>query len=90
MLRIQKDAGCGGVAEIPKRALACEHALIGRHWDEAAIEAGSAALEREFTPITDMRASAAYRTAVLKNLLRRFHVETTHPAVATRVVEYVA
>jgi xanthine dehydrogenase small subunit len=80
--------GCGGVAPIPKRALGCEQALTGRSWDEAAIEAGAAALEREFAPITDMRASAAYRTAVLKNLLRRFHVETTHLGVATRVVEY--
>jgi xanthine dehydrogenase small subunit len=80
--------GCGGVAEIPKRALGCEQALIGRLWDEAAIEAGAVALEREFAPITDMRASAAYRTAALKNLLRRLHVETTHPDVATRVLEY--
>ena len=80
--------GCGGVAAIPKRALACEQALTGRRWDEAAIEAGAAALERDFAPITDMRASAAYRTTVLKNLLRRFHVETTRPDVATRVVEY--
>lgn len=80
--------GCGGVAEIPRRALACEQALIGRRWDEATIEAGAVALEREFAPITDMRASAAYRTAVLKNLLRRFHVETTRPGIATRVVEY--
>ena len=80
--------GCGGVAEIPKRALACEQALIGRRWDEATIEVGAAALEREFAPITDMRASAAYRTAVLKNLLRRLHVETTRPEIATRVVEY--
>jgi xanthine dehydrogenase small subunit len=80
--------GCGGVAEIPRRALACEQALIGRRWDEATIEAGAAALEHEFAPITDMRASAAYRIAVLANLLRRFHVETTRPDVATRVVEY--
>jgi xanthine dehydrogenase small subunit len=80
--------GCGGVAEIPKRALACEQVLTGRRWDEAAVEAGAVALESEFAPITDMRASAAYRTAVLKNLLRRFHVETTRPEVATRVVEY--
>jgi xanthine dehydrogenase iron-sulfur cluster and FAD-binding subunit A len=37
-----------------------------------------------------MRASAAYRSAVLANLLRRFHLETTRPDVATRVVEYAA
>ena len=82
--------GCGGVAEIPKRAHQCEQALLGRRWDEAAVDSGAAALEREFAPISDMRASAAYRTAVLANLLRRFHVETTRPGLATRVVEYAA
>jgi xanthine dehydrogenase small subunit len=82
--------GCGGVAEIPRRARACEGALLGRRWDQAAVEAGAAALEREFAPISDMRASAAYRSAVLANLLRRFHLETTRPDVATRVVEYAA
>jgi len=82
--------GCGGVAEIPKRAHQCEQALLGQRWDEAAVNSGAAALEREFAPISDMRASAVYRTAVLANLLRRFHVETTRPGVATRVVEYAA
>jgi xanthine dehydrogenase small subunit len=82
--------GCGGVAATPKRAQQCEQALRGRRWDEAAVAAGAAALEREFEPISDMRASAAYRTQVLKSLLLRFHIETTRPGVATRVVEYTA
>ncbi|HUH94900.1 MAG TPA: xanthine dehydrogenase small subunit [Casimicrobiaceae bacterium] len=80
--------GCGGVAATPKRARECERALAGRRWDAGAIAAGAAALEREFAPISDMRASAAYRRAVLGNLLRRFHLETTRPQVATRAVEY--
>ena len=33
-------------------------------------------LEREFTPIDDMRASAAYRRRALGNLLRRLWLET--------------
>jgi xanthine dehydrogenase small subunit len=82
--------GCGGVAAIPKRALACEKALSGRSWDEAAIVAGQAALERDFAPISDMRASAAYRLAALKNLLRRFWLETSDIDVKTRAVEYTA
>ncbi len=82
--------GCGGVAATPKRAQQCEQALRGRSWDDAAMAAGEAALERDFAPISDMRASAAYRITVLKNLLRRFHLETTRPDVATRAVEYVA
>jgi xanthine dehydrogenase small subunit len=82
--------GCGGVAATPKRALACEEALTGRRWDDVAVAAGQAALERDFAPISDMRASAAYRLAALKNLLRRFYLETGNSGVKTRAVDYVA
>ena len=37
-----------------------------------------------------MRASAAYRLAALKNLLRRFHHETANSGVKTRAVDYTA
>jgi len=79
--------GCGGVAAIPKRAKRCEQALVGRPWDEASLAASMAALESEFEPITDMRASAAYRHMVLANLLRRFFFET-RGGVRTRALEY--
>lgn len=82
--------GCGGVAATPRRARTCEQALTGTRWDDSTIAAGEAALEREFAPISDMRASAAYRGAVLKGLLRRFHLETTRPQTATRAVDYAA
>jgi xanthine dehydrogenase small subunit len=82
--------GCGGVAAIPKRAIECERALAGGPWDEPAIAAAQAELERDFAPISDMRASAAYRITALKNLLRRFYLETTRPDLATRAVEFVA
>jgi xanthine dehydrogenase small subunit len=82
--------GCGGVAATPKRAVACERALLGRPWNEASVLAAEAALERDFAPISDMRASATYRMMILKNLLRRFYVETTRAEVATRAVEFAA
>jgi xanthine dehydrogenase small subunit len=82
--------GCGGVAAMPKRATRCELALARSAWDEPAIAAAQAALEGDFTPISDMRASAAYRLAALKNLLRRFYLETTRPELATRAIEFVA
>ena len=82
--------GCGGVAEIPKRATHCEQALLGRRWDDAAVAAGQAAVERDFAPISDMRASAEYRLAALKNLLRRYHLETGNTGVKTRAVDYAA
>ena len=75
----------GGMAATPKRALHAEAALAGREWDEGAILAAQQALEQDFTPIGDMRASAAYRMQVAKNLIRRLHVETTTPAVETRL-----
>ena len=65
----------GGMAATPKRALQVETALRGRAFDEAAIVAAQAALERDFSPISDMRASATYRIQVAKNLIRRLHAE---------------
>jgi xanthine dehydrogenase small subunit len=77
----------GGMAAIPKRVSACEQALRGRPWTEATIARGREALAREFGPISDMRASAAYRLLAAQNLLTKFHIETTAPAFATRVLE---
>ena len=75
----------GGMAATPKRALHAEAAIIGQPWTEATVTAGMLALERDFQPITDMRASAAYRLKAARNLLRRLHVETTTKAT-TRLV----
>jgi xanthine dehydrogenase small subunit len=80
----------GGMAGISKRAAAAEAALIGREWNEAAVTAAIAALPRDFTPLTDMRASAGYRLKVAGNLLRRFLIETSGPAVETRVAGLLA
>lgn len=80
----------GGMAGIPKRAAAAEAALIGRTWDDAAVEAAIAALAGDFTPLSDMRASAGYRLTVAGNLLRRFLIETTQPHVETRVAGLLA
>ena len=78
----------GGMAAIVKRAVQAEAALQGRAWDEQALQAAQAALANDFTPLTDMRASAAYRLQVAQNLLRRFWLETRAadplPAEATR------
>jgi len=52
------------------------------------VAAGQAALDRDFDPISDLRAGAAYRRAALKNLLRRFYLETTDSGVQTRAVHY--
>jgi xanthine dehydrogenase small subunit len=80
----------GGMAAIPKRARACERALLGRPWTEATIARGREALAREFAPISDMRASAAYRLLAAQNLLTKFFIETGVPTPTTRVLEFEA
>ncbi len=67
----------GGMAATPKRATAVEKALIGKVWTEATVEAAMAEYSNDFTPLTDMRATAEYRALAARNLLLRFYVETT-------------
>lgn len=62
----------GGVAALPVRARATEAALIGKHWSAAACEEVLPVLEKEFTPISDVRGSATYRQQMIANLLRKF------------------
>lgn len=66
----------GGMAATPKRAAACEAALVGKAWTRDTIEAAVAALARDFTPISDMRASAGYRLEAAQNMLRRAFLES--------------
>jgi xanthine dehydrogenase small subunit len=76
----------GGMAATPRRARACERALIGRPWSESTLEAAIAALDQEFAPIGDWRASAGYRRRVAGNLLRRLWLETSRPDVPLAVM----
>ncbi|MDP3832995.1 MAG: xanthine dehydrogenase small subunit [Hydrogenophaga sp.] len=68
--------GAGGVAATPARARQTEAALRGQPWNADTVMAAVAALRAEFQPISDMRASAAYRHTVLGNLLQRFWLES--------------
>lgn len=71
----QVSIGVGGVAATPVRAVQTEAALRGQDWSQATVHAAATALETEFTPISDMRASAPYRRTVLKNLLQRLWLQ---------------
>jgi xanthine dehydrogenase small subunit len=66
----------GGMAATPKRAAQAEQALIGRAWSEDALREAMAALALDYAPLSDMRASSAYRMQAAQNLLRRFWFET--------------
>jgi xanthine dehydrogenase small subunit len=76
----------GGMAATPKRARHTEDALRGKPWDEASVQVAMSALDRDFSPITDWRASAAYRASVARNLLLRLLIETTDETAETRLV----
>ena len=66
----------GGMAAIPKRASQTEDFLTGKSWSEENIQQGMELLKLDFQPLSDMRASAAYRSQASANLLYRFYLET--------------
>ncbi|KFI07190.1 xanthine dehydrogenase small subunit [Massilia sp. BSC265] len=66
----------GGMAATPKRATHAEALLVGQPWNEASMRAAMDALARDYAPLSDMRASSAYRMRTAQNLLRRFWLET--------------
>ena len=75
----------GGMAGIPKRASAVEAALLGRPFDLAHVTAASALMAQDFTPMSDMRASAAYRLTAARNMLIRYFHDLS--GQATSVLE---
>jgi xanthine dehydrogenase small subunit len=77
----------GGLAATPKRARQCEAALIGQAFDESILDAAMRALETDFQPIADMRASDSYRLQVCQNLLKRFFMESASGS-SDRVYNY--
>lgn len=81
---VVRHARCvfGGMAAVVKRASAAEAALVGQVWSSDAVTAAQDALAQDFQPLSDMRASAAYRMEVARNLLRRFWLETQGQAPA--------
>ena len=77
----------GGMAATPKQAKEAEKSLIGQPWNEAAVRCAMDKLSEDFSPISDMRASADYRMETAQNMLLRFFVEQTTPEEVTNVLE---
>lgn len=65
----------GGMAGVPKRAGAVEAALVGLPWSEAGVIKAQAALADDFQPLSDMRATAAYRMRAAEGMLMRYFHE---------------
>jgi xanthine dehydrogenase small subunit len=74
--------GLGGVAATPIRALATEAALEGRPWSAEVVDEAADVMRGEGTPLDDHRASAAYRTAMLGQSLRKLYAEHPTPQEA--------
>ena len=73
---VHASVGVGGVAATPVRASHTEAALHGQPWTLETVKNAMTTLRGEFSPISDMRASASYRVQVLGNLLQRFWLES--------------
>jgi CO/xanthine dehydrogenase FAD-binding subunit len=62
----------GSVAPVPLRCIQTESALRGRKIDSQTIAEAKGELEREVTPIDDIRSTRNYRLRVTLNLLQDF------------------
>ena len=81
----------GGMAATPKRASIAEAALVGARLSErSSWDAAIAAIARDFSPLTDMRATSAYRSKVAANLLAKALLEVAGGAAPTRIGELLA
>lgn len=78
----------GGMAATPVRVTAAERELLGQPLSLSGIESAQRALAEAMTPLSDVRASADYRTKVAVNLLARAVLEFDQSQQAIEVVEY--
>lgn len=72
----------GGMAATPKRASHVEVALVGQPWSSETISAAQAEFDKDFTPMSDMRASDLYRLESARNLLARYYAELNGETVS--------
>jgi len=61
----------GGMSSIPQRAIYCEKVLLNSSITKEIIEKAKKALDKDFKPISDMRATGKYRKEIAKNLLEK-------------------
>ncbi|MEP5088937.1 MAG: FAD binding domain-containing protein, partial [Paracoccaceae bacterium] len=78
----------GGMAATPKRAAAVEMALVDHPWTEATVRSAMAIFDEDFSPMSDMRASADYRLESARNMLLRAFFEDQ--GQSTSVLEVTA
>jgi xanthine dehydrogenase small subunit len=64
------------MAAVTKRVIKAENYLIGKNWDRSSVEHAMEIIGDEFTPLSDARSGAEFRTEVSKNLILKFWSET--------------
>jgi xanthine dehydrogenase small subunit len=68
----------GGMAEKIKRAATAEKFLFGKKWNREVVEQAMPLIDKDFTPISDVRGSAEFRKIAARNLLLKFWTDTIH------------
>ena len=76
----------GGMAATPARARKTEAALCGQPWSLETFQQASSAMAEDFTPLSDMRASAGYRAQAAGNMLVRYFHDLQETPVNIREV----
>lgn len=76
----------GGMAAIPARATTMEQQLIGGHLEESTFTKSGRVVEKDFSPMSDVRASANYRLMVTQNLMKRIGFEFSDSIPVTNLV----
>ncbi|MFD2179745.1 xanthine dehydrogenase small subunit [Veronia pacifica] len=85
----------GGMAAVPARATLAEQALRGEVFNAINIQKAMTALEADFSPISDCRASKEYRIETAANLLYRFYLQqrlnqSAEQDIQIEVISYVS
>ena len=65
----------GGMDSIPNFAFKTQKYLIGKEFNLKNIDKSKQMIEKDFTPLPDVRASSTYRNLVSKNLMDRLFLE---------------
>lgn len=87
----QLSTGFGGLAATPKSCKELEDVLVGKNWLSIdTMKLGQGILQKAFSPLDDVRASAEYRKQVLANLWHRFWLESTSQSqsIQTRAINH--
>jgi xanthine dehydrogenase small subunit len=71
----------GGMAATTKRVTEAEIFLMGNEWNRENIEEAMKMIEKAFTPVSDARSGAEFRSLAAKNLLMKFWIETSNALI---------